>query len=227
MEKNIWSEFAKSYDIILSNWSLYQELRDKIGCHLAGCNLILDQGCGTGIIALDLARKGKMVYGIDNNKEMLARAFENIDENICNNICLKEGDARNLEFADGYFDGVVSNNVLFYVNNPIAVMKEAHRVLKKEGIFIASGPLPNPCLEKLTQHITLEFKEKGIYKTLHKNLEHFVECSIKLKRTGMPNTFRAKELTGLFKENAGFSEVVEECEDLYLGQSYFIALKKI
>jgi len=226
MEKNIWSEFAKSYDKVLRSWSLYQELRNKIDCHLANCNLILDQGCGTGIIAMDLAKKGKLVHGIDTNAEMLARAFENIGDDIKQRIFLKQGDAHKLEFADNYFDGVVSNNVLFYVEEPIKVLKEAHRVLKKDGILVASGPVPNPDIAKLTQHIVAEFNQKGTYHILKKDLEHFVECSVKLKTTGMPNTYNAAELAKILIKKIGFSKVVEESENTYIGQSYFIAAKK-
>ena len=226
MKKNIWSEFAKSYDVVLRNWSLYQELRDKIAHHTNACKVVLDQGCGTGIIATDLAKKRKIIYGIDNNKEMLANAFEKIDDSIQGNMHLQKGDAHNLEYEDDYFDGVVSNNVLFYVKDPIAVLKEAHRALKKEGVFIASGPVPNPDIGKLTQHIIAEFKKKGIYEALQKDLEHFLECSVQLKGTGMPNTYRARALASILTEKVGFDKVLEECESIYLGQSYFVVVEK-
>jgi ubiquinone/menaquinone biosynthesis C-methylase UbiE len=226
MEKNIWTDFAKSYDVVLRNWSCYQELRDKIAAHTKDCKTILDQGCGTGIIAIDIAKSGKIVYGIDNNKDMLARAFANIEESIKDRLYLNEGNAHKLEFEDEFFDGVVSNNVLFYVDDPIAVLNESHRVLKKQGILMVSGPVPNPDIGKLTEHISAEFKKKGIYVQMKNSLDNFIECSIQLKNTGMPNTYRAKEMAKILTDSIKFEKIIEECEATYLCQSYFVAARK-
>ena len=43
-------------------------------------SLVLDLGCGTGTLTLELARRGYDMTGADNSPEMLARARENADD---------------------------------------------------------------------------------------------------------------------------------------------------
>jgi hypothetical protein len=42
----------------------------------------------------------------------------------------------------------------------------------------------------------------------------------------MPNTYRAVELATVLKQDIGFCAIVESHENIYLGQSYFVAAKK-
>ena len=73
-EENIWTRFTRSYTNVLSNWEPYRELVSKVLDCMAEKENILDQGCGTGIFYLELARMGKKVIGIDNNLAMLSEA---------------------------------------------------------------------------------------------------------------------------------------------------------
>lgn len=223
-EESIWTNFARVYDNILRVWDLYSELKDSMIKHLKIANIILDQGCGTGIFAIELAKQGKLVYGIDNNEYMLAKAIEN-GKDVKEGLYLKEGDALELEFKDNFFDGVISNNVIFYVNDPYRLLKEAYRVLKTQGVLTISGPRPNPDISKLTEDIISNFQKKGIYDIMRKDLEYFIECSKILKESGMPHTYELQDMRRLLQE-IGFSRELELRDDLYLGQSFLVAVQK-
>ena len=47
---------------------------------------------------------------------------------------------RPLPFEDGRFDGVVLKDVLEHVGNPVALVRETHRVLRRGGRAFASSP---------------------------------------------------------------------------------------
>lgn len=98
--------------------------------------LILDVGCGTGIIMKDLERFGKVV-GIDI--EPVALEFcqkRNIDK-----LCL--GSGVNLPFKDATFDLVTAFSVIEHVQDDVSFIKELSRVCKNGGRVILSAPAFN------------------------------------------------------------------------------------
>ena len=99
---------------------------------------ILDVGCGTGVNSLAIAKlvgdSGK-VTGIDNSEPMLklartGAAAENVEYRLMA--------VEHMDFPDDSFDGVVCTQVLGYVADPIAVIRDMLRVVKPAGrVFIA------------------------------------------------------------------------------------------
>lgn len=229
-KENIWTRFTRSYTNVLSNWEPYRELVSKVLYCMAEKENILDQGCGTGIFSLELARIGKKVIGIDNNLAMLSEAQARLKQamnrgEINSSVTFIEGNAEALPFNDGSFDGVVANNVIFYVENPQKMTGEVYRVLKPGGVLAISGPKQNPDIPKLLDNIVYEFKQKGIYDALREDVEHFSGSSVQLKSTGIHNMYQPEEMVGLLTET-GFKEVIEKCGEAYLGQSYFVVMRK-
>jgi len=98
--------------------------------------LILDLGCGPGRDAIIFTQKGFRVVGIDLSKKMIERAktrFKSAE--------FKVMDVRKLKFSDGHFDGVWASAIFLHVpkKDVPATLKEAHRVLKKNGVFYVSA----------------------------------------------------------------------------------------
>lgn len=225
-EKEIWTEFAHSYTRVLSNWSQYQELVDKVLHHMKDQHYILDQGCGTGIFSFALADNGKEVVGVDTNPYMLAEAQRTLDDYVgAGTLHFEEGDAQHLSFDDKTFDGVVSNNVIFNVEDPDKLLSEAYRVLRKGGILTISGPQQLTNITLFQDHIVEEFKRKNVYEELAPYVTHFFECSTNLRSEGMPNVYAPQEMSALLGGH-GFQPPLEVGGDVYLKQSFFVAAKK-
>jgi ubiquinone/menaquinone biosynthesis C-methylase UbiE len=93
---------------------------------------ILDAGCGTGFLSLELASRGHRVTGIDFAPEMLAQARRKAAEQPAS-IRFDEADAEQLPFASGSFDLVVSRHVLWTLPHPEAAIDEWIRVLRPGG----------------------------------------------------------------------------------------------
>lgn len=108
---------------------------------------VLDLGCGTGRTTKPLMDIGLQPIGIDISDKMIHEAklrFPDIDFLI--------GDASELNFKNETFDYVLfSFNGLDYIypeSKRIMALKEIHRVLKPEGIFIFSSHNSIPLFSK-------------------------------------------------------------------------------
>jgi radical SAM protein with 4Fe4S-binding SPASM domain len=96
---------------------------------------ILEIGCGTGNYALEFARRGGDVIGVDASEWMLRIAKKNVLEEELD-IDLKHCFVGDLEFKDESFDVVFSMNMLEYSRNPKDAVEEMYRVLKRGGVLI-------------------------------------------------------------------------------------------
>lgn len=94
---------------------------------------VLDLGCGTGVYSYWLNEQGLSVTGIDISSGMLnvAKSKVNADQ-----IKFLKGDIEHLPFENETFDLVISNIVLEFTANPKEIVKEAFRVLKKDGRLV-------------------------------------------------------------------------------------------
>src|SRR5579863_9174193 len=93
----------------------------------------LDLGCGTGAIALRLARLGLHVTLLDASAPMLDLAERAAREaGVTERTALKHGDAAQLAtlFDAGSFDLILCHNILEYVDDPGAVLRGAARTLR-------------------------------------------------------------------------------------------------
>src|SRR5262245_744860 len=98
---------------------------------------VLDLGCGTGLVAREIARHTGFtgsVAGIDLSPHLVSAATRlATDEGVGARVTFQGGDVRRLPFADGSFDAVVAHTLISHVSGPLAVLKEAGRVLKPAG----------------------------------------------------------------------------------------------
>jgi ubiquinone/menaquinone biosynthesis C-methylase UbiE len=96
---------------------------------------ILDMACGAGFLTIAAKRAGFDATGLDSSDFMIEEA----------NRCAKEagvdvrfvsGDAASVPFEDGSFDCVIIRNSLWAFFDPVKALKEASRVLRKDGVLV-------------------------------------------------------------------------------------------
>jgi ubiquinone/menaquinone biosynthesis C-methylase UbiE len=99
---------------------------------------VLDLGCGTGNLALLIARRhpGVVVVGIDPDPSALARARRKADRAGVA-LALDQGFGDALPYADGAFDRVLSAFVLHHIRegDKEPTLREVRRVLKEDGVL--------------------------------------------------------------------------------------------
>ena len=96
---------------------------------------ILDLGCGDGTFAIELARCGAIVTGIDTSMAMIEAAKVNSAQSGVD-VDFQVAAAESLPFASAHFDVATAITVLCFVDDAASVFREAARVLKPEGRFV-------------------------------------------------------------------------------------------
>jgi SAM-dependent methyltransferase len=102
---------------------------------------VLDLACGTGNLAIPLARRGMRVTGVDIAPNLLEQARERAAaEGLA--IEFEEGDAEQLSYAAGTFDVVVTMFGAMFAPQPERVVSECARVLKPGGLLAMANWTP-------------------------------------------------------------------------------------
>jgi SAM-dependent methyltransferase len=115
-----------------------ERVETKVVFDLAGPLLgrrVLDVGTGDGTYAIEAARRGAQVTGIDVDPAMLAAARLRSD---CAgvSVALREARAEELPFDDGAFDVVLAVTVLCLVPDARGAVREMARVLAPGGRLV-------------------------------------------------------------------------------------------
>jgi ubiquinone/menaquinone biosynthesis C-methylase UbiE len=124
---------------------------------------ILELGCGTGRVAIPVAKSGADVIGIDRSESMLARGRMRVRRaRVASHVKLIRGDIRHLPFPDrsfplvmapyGILQSLLDERVLK------ATLKEVARVLTSKGTFGLELVADLPAWEEYSRHTSLRGK---------------------------------------------------------------------
>lgn len=114
-------------------------LRKIIKKNIAG-NVVLDAGCGTGHLTIDLLKEGYEVTAIDSSPELIHLLRETVkSENLrlpsfISDICNPHG------LTEKKFDTIVCLDVIEHIEPDERVLNNFRDLLKNEGTLILSVP---------------------------------------------------------------------------------------
>ncbi|HET6350427.1 MAG TPA: class I SAM-dependent methyltransferase [Candidatus Krumholzibacteria bacterium] len=177
-EKRHWDDFWASSpgmeDVYANDDRLVTFLLSQMD--VAGKH-ILEVGAGTGRDSLALARRGAHVVTIDYSDQSL-RLIRGVAGTELGIVC---GDALSLPFADESFDIVFHQGLLEHFRQPLELLRENNRVLRRGGYLLVDVP------------------QRFHYYTL---LKHAL-MTVNRWFAGWETEFSARELSGLMRA-AGF-----------------------
>lgn len=95
---------------------------------------LLDVGCGGGVLLRDALATGATAAGVDHSYEMVRLAREtNAEAVVGGRLEVVQADAASLPFPDESFTKVSMVIVLLFLPDPVAALREVHRVLRPGG----------------------------------------------------------------------------------------------
>jgi SAM-dependent methyltransferase len=135
---------AVDYDGPRGNNELIQRMRltlwDTVAEQLPAGSRLVDLGCGTGIDALEFARRGHHVVATDWSPQMIERTRARaVSEDMQSRVTAKHLGIQQLDQLEGQFDGIYSNfGPLNCAPDLNAVANECARLLRPGGKLIFS-----------------------------------------------------------------------------------------
>ncbi|MBS4218087.1 class I SAM-dependent methyltransferase [Bacillus sp. FJAT-49711] len=132
--------------------------------NLRGNEKVLDVGAGNGRFSIPIATKLKNKSGFviagDLSTGVLETSYEMASKEALPMIHLKL-DAEELPFLSHEFDVVMANHMLYHVGNMSRGLSEMRRIMKREGIFLATTNSDKGMPEFFSLHLKT-MRELGI-----------------------------------------------------------------
>ena len=105
---------------------------EDVAASLPAGSAILEVAPGPGFLAIELAKRGYSVTGIDISKSFIEIAGRNAhDAGVT--VDFRRGDVARMPFADNSFDFIVCVAAFKNFPDPVAALDEMHRVLRPGG----------------------------------------------------------------------------------------------
>ena len=164
--RSMWNNVASYYEAV---WEVadYRPILKAINGEISSsAGTILDVATGTGIVALDLARRtlheGEVI-GLDASRWMLKKALEKAEAMAFHNVQFILGDAHNLPFRDNCLDAVTCCFCLPWFTYPKITIREMTRVVKprKKVVCVEYEKPPVECWAELRRKAGIKDFDKS------------------------------------------------------------------
>lgn len=125
---------------------------------------VLDIGCGTGRIGKEIQKRGYQVTGLDFSSVAVSKAKKlGINAKLCD---IDAGLSTETSHAH---DVVWAGDIIEHVFDPLGLLREVKRVLKKEGALLLSIPSDVGIVSRIKMLLGISYQEQmyrrsGFYK---------------------------------------------------------------
>lgn len=130
----------------------YINIIDRIKKYLKTSDIVLDLGCGPGLISNEIADYVKFIYAIDISSKMIEIAKINADYRKIQNIDYAYTTIFDDKYKNGSFDIILAFSILHLLEDNQKTMQHINDLLKPGGLIISV----TPCIgEKLFLNISI------------------------------------------------------------------------
>lgn len=202
--ESFWDKTASKYDQIeMKHEQTYINIIKRTIMHLKISDIVLDYGCGTGLISNEIARYVKEIHAIDISSNMIGVAEKKAKERNIVNLNYAHSTIFDERYKKGSFDVILGFNVLHLLEDEQIVLQTINELLKPGGLLISA----TPCVGE---------------KIFLRNLLYFAG------RVGLVPKIRSFKIRNLVDtiEEGNFSIVETDCLKKS-SQQYFIVARKI
>jgi len=133
--KGFWQRAALFYNrAVRGDSAVYERICEKMKPYLKKEDDVLELACGTGLITHRLGEYVHFWEATDYSEAMIRQAKK---EQYPETVHFSVQDATALPYASETFDTVVIANTLHIVPDPVKILQDIRRVIKKDGILLA------------------------------------------------------------------------------------------
>ncbi len=139
--EKFWDRIANNYDKEeKKDTQTYSHIFEKTRKYLKGSDVVLDYGCGTGLVSNEIAGNVKMVYAIDISSKMIEIAKNKATGREIENIDYAYSTIFNDRYKNGSFDVILAFYILHLSDDSQRVIQRVNELLKPGGLFISATP---------------------------------------------------------------------------------------
>ena len=161
---------------------------------------VLDAGCGVGYGTAYLSEVAASVIGVDVSAEAIAYATRRY---AGSRTSFRRMDVTALEFADASFDAVCSFETLEHVRDAGAAVREAARVLRPGGVYVASTPhVERTCVSPANPFHETEYSPEDFAALLRESFDGVELFGQRRLETRRHRVLRRLDVLGLRRRSA-------------------------
>ena len=139
--EKLWDRMSKMYDGATEKFGdINFRVVENTKKYLMPKCIVLEIGCGTGTMTLDIANEVKEVQAIDISSKMLDIAKRKALDNKIENIEFVQTTIFYERFTMESFDAILAFNVLNYLKDIQKSIERINELLKPGGLFISVTP---------------------------------------------------------------------------------------
>lgn len=186
--EKFWDKRAKGYaNQEKRSEPVYNKAVEKTKFYLKQSDIVLDFGCGSGLMTNQFTKHVKKILGIDISSKTIDVARRNAEEDSIKNIDYAQSTIFDEKLEDESFNIITAFNVLHLVEDERKTLKRINELLKPGGFFISE----TVCLAEKKSFLSILFNiisKMGIVPNLtnlkSSELENLIiECNFQIVET--------------------------------------------
>lgn len=136
--EKFWDKRAIEYDRNEKKWEqTYNKALENTKRYLKNSDVVLDYGCGSGILTIQLANLVKEIHALDISSKNIEAAEQRTKGNKVDNISYTQTTIFNDRYKKESFDVILAFNILHLLEDTPKAVRRINELLKPGGLFIS------------------------------------------------------------------------------------------